>query len=99
MPALLCACPRCYGKRYESPADWLADHQGIELLSTEVHITSARLPAPELPTCMAFVGTMQEDEHEMSVLVNVYPHDDSAELSFRRYSWETWDVPTRLELT
>jgi hypothetical protein len=90
---LLCACPRCYGKRYVSPVDWLGDHQGIELLSSEVTFEMPEPPEP-LVSPLVFTGETDDDGYSMQVLVQVFLDDGVAEVAYRRRSHETWSAPT-----
>lgn len=60
------------------------------VLAHEVTIVA---PLPHPPYCQTYTG-IEDEDGELQVLVNVYPEDGVAEVSYRRNKWETWSAPT-----
>jgi glucose-6-phosphate 1-dehydrogenase len=85
-----CTCPVCYGKRWADMPEYLREHRQVEVREHEVTIEVAE---PASQYVWTFNGVEDEDG-ELNVLVNVYPDDGIAEVSYRRHHWETWSAPT-----
>lgn len=91
-----CTCPLCHGKLHTRITEWHAEHLGLDdLFENEVTIEAAPPHDPWDNVPLIFTGTVDDDDHaEVYTLVQVYPADGVAEVSFRRGSWETWGRPT-----
>jgi hypothetical protein len=85
-----CTCPRCYGRQYTNVPEYLADHVDGDVAWSEVKVV---VPAVNRPYHSTYQG-IEDEDGELQVLVNVYPEDGVAEVSYRRHKWETWSAPT-----
>ena len=88
---LWCTCPRCYGRRWPEVSEYLAEHQGVDVRPHEV---SVELPEDGGVDSLVFTGETDDDGYPLQVLVQVYPNEGTAEVSYRRRSLETWSAPT-----
>ena len=55
---------------------------------------SIELPEGAGIDSLVFTGETDDDGYPLQVLVRVYPNEGTAEVSYRRRSYETWAPPT-----
>lgn len=92
---LWCTCPRCYGVRYYTVSEWFDAHRDQSMvLSGEVSIEMVPQTARVSDLAVTYRGVYDEDG-ALQVLCTTF--GETAELAFRRFSWEVWSPPVTLD--